>query len=116
MEGPKAEGLRPVSYDADLDPGDSPAENRGRTHEIAEALARIHARDRQHRRPAGHQLLGGRESAAPLGEVERLGHDRDLSPRDRVDLRGDRRGVAAWHDHATGTRGVETLPASLDPA
>jgi len=81
VERPEVPRLRPVSYDADLDAGDSRAEDRGGLQEIPEALARVHPCDREYRRPARRAPPGGREPPAPLGEVQRLGHDGDLPRR-----------------------------------
>ena len=109
----QAPRLGTFPYDADLDVRDSRAEHGGRAQQIVQPLARVHPRDREHGRPGRPRAGGLGEAAPPVGEIDRLGHDRERRSWDGVDVVGDRRGVLARHDDAIGARGVGPLPARL---
>src|SRR5467141_5124224 len=86
---PEAGGLRPLSYDANLERGDSAPEACRRDDEIVEALAWIHARHREHGRSRGGAGVRCREERSPRPEIDGLGHDGDLLRGHGIGRRGD---------------------------
>ena len=113
MQRPEARRLRTLPYDAHLSVRDSLTEDGGGAQEIVQALARVHSRDRQHRRASGPRAGRVREAAPPVDEVDRLREDRQLRAREVVDVVGDRGRVLTRHEHPIGARGVGPLPARL---
>src|SRR5438105_8111272 len=115
MQHLQARSFRALPYDADLQPGDSGAQQRRGLQQVLDALAGVEPRDAQHRRTTGiARTRNGDEALSPFREVDRLWHDGDLRVGDAVEGARDARGVPARHDDTIRTLGITPFPPRLD--